>query len=212
MMRRAVLVVAALCGVVHADKPDDFVDVATVIPDAVIDLRYATAANFTGVVLYPVAHCKLRRAVAERLAKAAKALRGHDRRLVLWDCYRPSSIQAVLWKKLPDPRYVADPKHGSRHSRGAAVDVAVVAKDGSAVELPTGFDDFTVAAHRDRAISRSAEARVLEQAMMEAGFVGLSTEWWHFDAPGPAGCGTTAESRCGSIDASDRYPLSDEAL
>jgi len=196
-VRRAILVLVACAEASGAPRPDDLVDVARVIPDAVIELRYATEDNFTGKRLYPAAHCKLRRAVAERLAIAAKALRAADRRLVLWDCYRPTSIQAELWKRVPDERYVANPKQGSRHSRGAAIDVGLVAKDGSAVVLPTTFDDFSEAAHRDRALrgDAGAEARRLEAAMTKAGFVGLPTEWWHFDAP----------------DAT-KYPLSDEPL
>lgn len=178
-------------------KSDDFVDVATVIPDAVLDMRYATANNFTKEVLYPKATCKLRRAVATRLAKAATALRKQDRRLLIWDCYRPRSIQSKLWKLVPDPRYVADPKKGSRHNRGAAVDVALVDKDGNAVTLPTEFDDFSKAAHRSRALrgAKGAEARRLAAAMIAAGFKPMPTEWWHFDAPESA-----------------KYALSDEPL
>lgn len=178
-------------------KPGDFVDVATVIPDAVIEMPYATEANFTGKAVYPVARCKLRRAVATRLARAAKALRAHDRRLLVWDCYRPKSIQDVFWKLVPDERYVANPKQGSRHSRGAAVDVAVVDKEGKPVTLPTKFDEFTEAAHRKNANKGDAgvEARRLEAAMKAAGFVGMPTEWWHYDAPDAA-----------------KYPLSDEPL
>jgi D-alanyl-D-alanine dipeptidase len=166
-----------------ADKPDDFVDVAPLVADAVLDLRYATEHNFTGKQLYPEAHCKLRRAVAAKLVRAAKALRSQDRRLVIWDCYRPSSIQKVLWKLVPDERYVANPAKGSRHSRGAAVDVGLVDKDGRAVVLPTEFDDFTAAAHRDRALKgdKGAEARRLAKAMEDAGFIGMPTEWWHYD-------------------------------
>ncbi len=166
--------------------PTDFVDVATVIPDAVIDLRYATTNNFTGVVLYPKATCKLRRAVVERLVTAADLLRAKDRRLLLWDCYRPLAIQKALWKQVPDPRYVANPKTGSRHNRGAAVDLGLVDQDGKPVKLPTAFDDFSKAAHRKRALAGAAgaEARTLQAAMTEAGFVGLATEWWHYDAPG----------------------------
>jgi zinc D-Ala-D-Ala dipeptidase len=205
---RAQLIVIALGGVAAAapspreakqpaPRDDDLVDVAGVISDAVIDMRYATGDNFTGKGLYPVARCKLRRAVAARLAKAAKALRAEDRRLVLWDCYRPSSIQKELWKRVPDPRYVADPKVGSKHSRGAAVDVALADKDGNLVALPTQFDDFSEAAHRDHALvgDAGAEARRLEKAMRDAGFKPLSTEWWHFDAPDSA-----------------KYALSDEPL
>jgi D-alanyl-D-alanine dipeptidase len=166
-------------------RADDFVDVASVIPDAVLDMRYATANNFTGAVVYPKAVCKLRRAVAARLAKAADALRAQGRRLLLWDCYRPSSIQHTFWKLVPDPRYVANPKIGSRHSRGAAVDVALVDAGGRPVVLPTKFDEFSEAAHRSRALAgpRGAEAKRLAEAMLEAGFTGMPTEWWHFDAP-----------------------------
>lgn len=180
------LLVIALAGRADAEAPDDFVDVATVIPDAVLDLRYATDANVTGEVLYPVATCKLRHAVARRLAKAATILRAEHRRLLIWDCYRPTSIQARLWKRMPDPRYVADPKVGSRHGRGAAIDLAIVDDEGRPVVLPTAFDDFSKAAHRDRALvgTKGAEARRLAAAMKTAGFLGLPTEWWHFDAPG----------------------------
>jgi len=180
-----------------APSPSDLVEVTSVIPDAVIDLRYATADNFTGEVLYPTATCKLRRAVATRLAKAAALLRAQDRRLLIWDCYRPTSIQAALWKRVPDERYVANPRKGSRHNRGAAVDVALVDRDGHAVELPTKFDEFSKAAHRSRALAgaRGREAKRLHAAMVKVGFVPISTEWWHFDAPDAA-----------------EYPLSDEPL
>ncbi|MDQ3371074.1 MAG: M15 family metallopeptidase, partial [Myxococcota bacterium] len=175
----------------------ELVDVAALIPDAVIDLRYATADNFTGEVLYPAATCKLRRAVAARLVEAAATLRAQQRRLVIWDCYRPLSIQRVLWKHVPDPRYVANPKVGSRHNRGAAIDLALADADGEVVALPTKFDELSKAAHRSRALvgPRGAEAKRLEAAMHGAGFIGLATEWWHFDAPDSA-----------------KYAMSDEPL
>lgn len=188
-MHRVALLTIVLAGQATADPtPHDLVDVATAIPDAVIDLRYATKDNFTGTVLYPVARCKLRRAVVERLVRVARSLRAKDRRLLIWDCYRPLSIQRALWKKVPDPRYVADPKAGSKHNRGAAIDLALVDKAGRPVVLPTGFDEFTEAAHRDRALAgeRGREAKLLSDAMMTAGFVGMPTEWWHFDAPDAA--------------------------
>jgi D-alanyl-D-alanine dipeptidase len=202
VLRRAALLLIASTGLAAAEpkareKPTDLIDVAAAIPDAVIDMRYATKDNFTGDVLYPKAICKLRRAVVKRLVKAADALRKQDRRLLVWDCYRPHSIQKILWKKVSDPRYVANPKVGSKHNRGAAIDLAVVDRDGKPVALPTKFDDFSRAAHRDRALvgDRGAEARKLAKAMRAAGFSGMPTEWWHFDAPDSAG-----------------YALSDEPL
>jgi len=186
-----------LCGTASADKPDDLVDVSAVITDAVIDMRYAAEDNFTGKVLYPKAVCKLRRAVVTRLEKVAVALRKQDRRLLLWDCYRPLSIQKILWERVPDPKYVADPKQGSRHNRGAAVDIALVDKDGNAVTLPTKHDEFSKAAHRKNALAGKAgvEATKLSQAMLAAGFKPMATEWWHFDAPDSA-----------------KYAISDEPL
>ena len=174
-------------GEAGSSKPrdDDLVDVAKVIEDAVIDMRYATDDNFMGKKLYPVARCKLRRAVAARLARVAAALRAQDRRLLLWDCYRPTSIQKEMWRRVPDPRYVADPRVGSKHGRGAAVDVALVDRDGKPVVLPTKHDEFSEAAHRDHALAGDAgiEARRLEKAMVDEGFRPMPTEWWHFDAP-----------------------------
>jgi D-alanyl-D-alanine dipeptidase len=156
-------------------------------------MSYARADNFTGQVVYPIARCLLRRSVAERLVRAADRLRERGRRLLLYDCYRPAAIQKLFWKLVPDPRYVArpayaadgTPKSGSRHSRGAAVDVGLVALDGSAVPLPTAHDDFTRAAHRARAKKSggAAEYALLDAALVAEGFVGMPTEWWHYDAP-----------------------------
>lgn len=166
----------------------DIIDVAKIIPDAVIDMRYASGDNFVGKAVYPKAVCKLHRGVALRLARAAKALRTQKRRLVLWDCYRPASVQATFWKLVPDERYVANPEKGSRHSRAAAVDLALADMDGTLLAMPTEFDDFTEKAHRKNALTGKAgrEAKRLEAAMTKAGFVGMPTEWWHFDAPDAA--------------------------
>jgi D-alanyl-D-alanine dipeptidase len=198
VVRCAVVIVMMLAGASLAeDRPGDLVEVASVIPDAVIDLKYATSDNFVGEVMYPSGVCKLRRAVVTRLAKAAALLRAQDRRLLLWDCYRPTSVQQILWDKAPDKRFVANPKSGSRHNRGAAVDLAIVDADGAAVTLPTKFDEFSKAAHRVHALAgkHGIEAKRLETAMKKAGFIGIPLEWWHFDAPDSA-----------------KYPLSNEPL
>jgi D-alanyl-D-alanine dipeptidase len=163
-------------------------DVARAIPDAVIDLRYATAENAFGRAMYPAgARCLLLPAVADRLAAVAARLRADGLRLVLWDCYRPAAVQRELWGAMPRRGFVAPPVPGSVHSRGAAVDVAIVAADGGAVPLPTGFDAF-----EPRAWARATEgvppaARRnrdrLRAAMMAEGFKPIRMEWWHFEAP-----------------------------
>ncbi|MEM9490444.1 MAG: M15 family metallopeptidase [Myxococcota bacterium] len=173
------------------ENPSDLVDVAALDDSLVLDIRYATSNNFTGVAVYPVARCLLRRVVAERLLRVQSALRARGLGLKIWDCYRPISVQAKLWRLVPDPRYVAEPVikdgvavRGSKHNRGAAVDLTLVDSAGTELDMPTDYDDFTARAHRDyRGASPSARrnAQVLEAAMVAAGIVPLATEWWHFD-------------------------------
>lgn len=164
----------------------DLVDVAPLLPRAVLDLRYATPDNFTGRTLYPVARCLLRPAVAARLARAASRLERQGYRLRLYDCYRPLSIQRAMWKAFPRAGFVADPKVGSLHNRGAAVDVGLSAPDGSELAMPTRFDAF-----ERRARARATEGIPPElrrrrdrlRAAMEAeGFIVNPLEWWHFAA------------------------------
>jgi D-alanyl-D-alanine dipeptidase len=189
-----------------SEDPAALVDIATVAPSIRIEIRYATANNFTGVAVYPVARCLLRRDAAQRLARVQEALSARGLGLKVWDCYRPFSVQRRLWKLVPDERYVARPVagadgapvEGSKHNRGAAVDLTLVRADGSALEMPTDYDDFSERAHRgdDRAsASARRNAALLEQVMVAQGFEPLPTEWWHFDAPGW-----------------QRYPLSDRPL
>ena len=162
-------------------------DVAELDPDLVLDMRYAQADNFLGRAVYDEARCLLVPDAARRLLVAERALRTQGYRLVVWDCYRPLSVQRKMWEILPDPTYVADPARGSRHNRGAAVDVGLLRIDGERVPLPTPHDDFTPRAHRD-AMDLPAEAIAnrerLEKAMRGAGWIPLPSEWWHFDAEG----------------------------
>lgn len=185
-------------GMASANDDLAWVDVATAIPGIQIDLRYATANNFTGQPLYAVARCWLRRSVADQLRGAQAELAGEGLGLKVFDAYRPWSVQKVLWSILPDPRYVADPAQGSRHNRGAAVDVTLVDRDGYELAMPSDYDEFSERAHRDYA-GASADAQHnrehLAAVMSRHGFSGLPTEWWHFDADGW-----------------ERYPISDEPL
>lgn len=189
-----------------AGSPSDLVDITSIDPTIAVEVRYATTRNFTRVALYPVGRCLLRRDAAERLARVQKELAAHGVGLKVWDCYRPFSVQRRLWKLVPDSRYVAEPVagadgapvQGSKHNRGAAVDLTLVQRGGGAVEMPTDHDDFSERAHRgDRKASPEARknSALLERAMQAQGFEPLPTEWWHFDAPGW-----------------ERYPLSDEPL
>ncbi len=165
---------------------EPFVDVAETVPHVILDIRYATADNFTGKILYPEKRCLLRRSAAEKLRLVQEDLEKIGLGLKAWDCYRPLHIQHKLWELVPDPRYVADPERGSRHNRGAAIDITLVDDKGREQEMPTGYDDFSKRAHWD-SLDSSARAiknrEILRNAMMAHGFTPLRTEWWHFDAP-----------------------------
>jgi zinc D-Ala-D-Ala dipeptidase len=162
----------------------DFVDVTLIDSSIVAEVRYATTNNFTGRVLYRSATCFLRRGVAMRLSAVQESLRSRGLGLKIFDGYRPRSVQRILWEILPDRRYVADPEVGSKHNRGAAVDVTLIDRAQRELLMPTPFDDFTVKAHSDY-MDLSEEIltnrALLHNAMREGGFVPLPTEWWHFD-------------------------------
>lgn len=171
--------------------PQALVDILQFAPDICVDVRYATQDNFTKTRLYPVNRCLLRERAARKLAQVQSDLSSRGLGLKVWDCYRPLAIQKRLWELVSDPRYVADPRKGSRHNRAAAVDVTLVSLESGGscreIEMPTGYDDFSPKAHRDyrEASLRAVENRgLLETAMSGHGFQGLPTEWWHFDAEG----------------------------
>lgn len=162
------------------------IDIRSVNPGILLDIRYATTNNFLKRQVYPVARCVLRGTAARRLSQVQEDLEKKGLGLKVYDCYRPLSVQKLMWQIKPDPRYVANPSRGSRHNRGAAVDLTLVDRNGRELEMPTGFDDFSERAHRNYS-GASAEAKknrkILEDAMKKYGFIPLSTEWWHFDAP-----------------------------
>ena len=164
------------------------VDATEVIPDLVVDMRYATDDNFLKRKVYPEdARCMLLKDAAQRLKKAADVLRPQGYRLKVYDCYRPRAVQYEMWKIMPEPGYVANPKFGSNHNRGAAVDLTLATLDGVEVEMPTQFDDFTPTAHHGFQGGTEASRKhraILLKAMEGAGFKRNKMEWWHYDLPG----------------------------
>jgi D-alanyl-D-alanine dipeptidase len=166
-----------------------FVDIRTVVPDAIVDLRYATADNFVGVQLYPAdARCLVHESLAPGLATAAAALRAQGSTLVFWDCYRPHAVQVRMFDVVPNPAWVAKPGPYSRsHESGRSVDVTL-AEAGRPVDMGTGFDDFSsrATAYATDGVSAVAQANRarLRTAMAAGGLAVYSGEWWHFDGPG----------------------------
>lgn len=169
----------------NAEGPG-LVDLAALIPDAVLDLRYATTDNFLGERIYERAVALLRRPTAEKLAAAARTLREKGLRLVIYDALRPLSAQRKMWALKPDRRYVADPARGSQHNRGAAVDVSLADASGRPLPMPSEFDEFGPRAAHSYA-DGDAVARgnrdALRAAMEAAGFAAYELEWWHYADP-----------------------------
>ncbi len=168
-----------------AEAARDMVELRSVIPGIFLDIRYATPANFTGEILYDTAACFVRRAVAERLEGAWLELRSYGYALKVFDAYRPYAVTLRMWELVGDPRYVATPGNGSRHNRGAALDLTLVTLDGDELEMPSDFDDFSERAHHDYTGASAAAIRrreLLRDVMRRHGFLPYRGEWWHYDA------------------------------
>lgn len=171
-----------------AEHPDErLVDLST-IPDLRLDLRYATENNFMHRRLYPLAKAFLRTPAAQALTEANEELRTRGLALKVFDAYRPYSVTEAMWEPYKNPDYVADPAKGSRHNRGAAVDLTIVNDaTGEELAMPTPFDDFTLRAHHEFAELPPeviANRALLRSVMESHGFVALPSEWWHYDFRG----------------------------
>ncbi len=177
------------------------VDVKTVVPSVRIELKYSTTDNFFGKDVYgDHVRCYLQPEVAEMVKKAQEFLQKDHPNLTLliYDGVRPRSVQQILWDSLekPDsikPLYVADPKVGGLHNFGVAVDLTIfdTAAD-STLDMGTSYDYFGYPAYPDREKQMLAEGKIttaqvanreiLRKVMKEAGFHGIGSEWWHFNA------------------------------
>ncbi|MEW7290213.1 M15 family metallopeptidase [Aquimarina sp. 2304DJ70-9] len=165
-------------------KGDDFVNIETVSNDFVLDMKYATSDNFLKEKVYSCARCYVRKNVAEAIIKANKDFMAKGYRIKFFDCYRPHSVQKKMWKIFPNPGYVADPKGGSIHNKGAALDLTLVKLDGSAVDMGTNFDHFGKEAHHSYSKHSKivlANRKLLRETMQKHGFKTIRTEWWHYN-------------------------------
>lgn len=149
-----------------------------------LDLKYATADNFTGEPVYRRAACYLHVEAEKGLIIARDIAERQGWRLRLFDAFRPSEAQWKLWNHTPDPDFLADPRRGSPHSRGVAVDLTLVdAASGEALDMGTGFDAFTPLSHHGNpGISAQAERNrlLLMGLMTTAGWDFYRNEWWHY--------------------------------
>jgi D-alanyl-D-alanine dipeptidase len=177
------------------------VNIKEVIPELYVELKYSTTDNFFGEDVYKdLENCYVQPVVADMLQKAHNLLKDEHPQLtfLIFDGVRPLSVQKILWDNLdkPDhikPLYVADPGKGSLHNYGVAIDLTVVdAETGEMLDMGTGYDFFGYPAYPDReeqmlhegkiTKEQVANRKILRKAMNEAGFEGIGSEWWHFNA------------------------------
>ncbi len=175
--------------------PEGFVSLSEAVPGVVLDVRYATASNFTGAPLpgYVAGTLWVHRSTAAALARVQASLAEAGLGLRVYDAYRPAraSEAMVAWAQasgrdaLLREGYVA---RRSNHARGNTVDVTLQSADGELLDMGTAWDSFSTDSHYAAARgSPMLHRRTLRRAMMRAGFKPYAREWWHFTLPEPAG-------------------------
>ncbi len=164
-------------------KDSGWVELHDLDSSFVYDIRYATTNNFVHKKMYPCAKCYVRKVVAQALLNVQKELKTKGLRLKLFDCYRPGKVQQALWQIRPDPRYVANPKNGSMHNRGLAVDVTIADKNGIELDMGTPFDYFgkkAYHAYQNLPDTVLKNRLFLKNLMKKYDMEPITSEWWHY--------------------------------
>jgi D-alanyl-D-alanine dipeptidase len=161
-----------------------FVNLKAYSNDFVYDMRYATDNNFLKAKVYDCAECFLRYKTVKKLIEANEKFKKLGYTIKLFDCYRPLDVQKRMWQIVSNPIYVADPKKGSIHNRGGAVDVSLVDKNGVELDMGTAFDHFgKEAAHNYEDFSEKVikNRKLLREIMESCSFKVFQSEWWHYN-------------------------------
>ncbi|WP_291399637.1 M15 family metallopeptidase [Daejeonella sp.] len=173
---------------VKSDKNKELVEIKKWIPNIKLDIRYATKNNFAKIAVYKQAKAFARLPVVEALRNVQNELNKSGIGLKIFDGYRPYSVTVKFYELASDKSFVANPKDGSRHNRGCAIDLTLInLKTGKELEMPTPYDSFApeAAANFDKLSEQVLKNRALLINTMEKnGFKVLNNEWWHFDFNG----------------------------
>jgi D-alanyl-D-alanine dipeptidase len=164
-----------------------FVNLRNYSNDFVFDMKYATADNFLKEKVYPCDECFLRVKTVKALLEANIAFLEKGFKIKLYDCYRPRAIQKKMWKIVPDANFVANPKKGSIHNRGGAVDISLVDSVGNELNMGTKFDFFgKEASHNFLELSEEIlnNRKLLKDIMLQHNFKSFDSEWWHYNLNG----------------------------
>lgn len=151
------------------------------------DLRYATDNNFLKEKVYECAECYTRVKTAKALLAANADFKKAGVKIKFFDCYRPNSVQYKMWEIVPNPQYVANPKKGSIHNKGGAVDITLVTLEGEELDMGTDFDFFGKRAYHDNLDLPQKildNRKLLKETMKKHGFWSTRTEWWHYNLSG----------------------------
>lgn len=165
-------------------QQNDFVLLRSLSNDFVFDMKYSTPDNFLKQAVYDCGECYLRKSTAKALVKANEEFKSLGYRIKLFDCYRPLSVQKKMWKILPGTHYVANPAKGSKHNRGAAVDLTLVDAQGKELDMGTPFDFFGKKAHHTCTTlpKKVLENRkLLKDVLNKYNFKSIFSEWWHYE-------------------------------
>ncbi len=167
-------------------KPD-LVELVKLDPTIHLDIRYASTNNFMGTPFYTQARAFLQRPAAEAVVRASAELKQQGYGLLVHDAYRPWYVTKMFCDGTPDDKkiFVADPKLGSNHNRGCAVDITLYdLKTGKEVQMPSGYDEMSKRAYADYTGGSEEERErraILRAALEKQGFTVYPYEWWHFD-------------------------------
>lgn len=174
---------------IASDSNQQMIELKKNIPNIIYDLRYAQVNNFTKHRLYSkkLNSTFLRKEPAAALLEIAKELQSMDIGILVWDAYRPYSVTQKFWMLIHDERYVANPKKGSGHNRGIAIDMSLIdLKTGKELDMPTDFDDFSEKSHHgfpNLSAEKIRNREFLRKIMEKYGFIKFETEWWHYYWP-----------------------------
>ena len=183
-MKLIITFLSALLSFVVWGQQSDFVRLKDLSSDFVYELKYATPDNFLKQAVYDCGECYLRKSTAEALVKANEAFKQLGYRIKLFDCYRPLSVQKKMWKILPGTHYVANPAKGSKHNRGAAVDLTLVDAQGKELNMGTPFDFFGKEAHHtytEYPKEVLENRKLLKETLDKFNFKSIYSEWWHYE-------------------------------
>ncbi len=170
---------------IDSNSQKKIININKIIPTIILDLRYGTINNFTKTKLYKNANTTyMRMAPANALLQVQNYFANKGLGIKVFDAYRPYTATKLMWNLIQDDRYVANPKNGSNHNRGLAIDLTIInLKTLEEIDMGTAFDNFTDTAHHSftHLAAKVLENRKLLKTTMELfGFIAFDTEWWHY--------------------------------